>query len=56
MSIRDVTFEELLAMLRRSPKLVAKKAAENSDRDKAGHADIRELPAPACGELTFGFQ
>jgi hypothetical protein len=25
MSIRDVTFEELLAMLRRSPKLVAKK-------------------------------
>jgi hypothetical protein len=57
MSIRDVTFEELLAMLRRSPKLVAKKkAAENSDCDKAGHADIRELPAPACGELTFGFQ
>jgi hypothetical protein len=25
MSIRDVTLEELLAMLRRSPKLVAKK-------------------------------
>jgi hypothetical protein len=25
MSIRDVTFEELLAMLRSSPKMVAKK-------------------------------
>jgi hypothetical protein len=37
MCIRDVTFEELLAMLRRPPELVAKKtAAENSDRDKTG--------------------
>jgi hypothetical protein len=44
MSIRDVTFEELLAMLRRPPELVVKKtAAKNIDRDDTDHVDIREI-------------
>jgi hypothetical protein len=49
MSVRDVTFEELLAMLRRPPELVAKKrplTISTVISDKTGHADIRELPAP----------
>lgn len=41
MSIRDVTFEELLAILRSPAELVAKTAAENRDRNDPGHADIR---------------
>jgi len=44
MSIRDVTFEELLTILRSSPELVAKTAVENLRRDDIDHArrDARE--------------
>jgi len=44
MTIRDVTFEELLAILRSPPELVAKRAAENPHRDDTDHArrDSRE--------------
>jgi hypothetical protein len=40
MSIREVTFEELLAILRSPPELVAKAAAppENSDRYNVDNA------------------
>jgi hypothetical protein len=45
MSIREVTFEELLAILRSPPKLVAKAATppENPDRYMTTLADSREL-------------
>jgi hypothetical protein len=41
MSIRDVTFEELLAIFRGPAELVAKMVAENRDHNDTDHADIR---------------
>jgi hypothetical protein len=38
MNIREVTFEELLAILRSPPELVVKTAAENPHRDNTDHA------------------
>jgi hypothetical protein len=41
MSMRDVTFEELLAILRSPAELVANTAAENRAHNDTDHADNR---------------
>jgi hypothetical protein len=54
MGMRDVTFEELLAILRSPAELVANTAAENRDHNDTDHADIRgSRGAPATHKNTL---
>jgi hypothetical protein len=55
MSIRDVTFEELLAILRSPTELVAKTAAKNRNSNDTDRADIRgSRGAPAAKTAQQG--
>jgi hypothetical protein len=54
MGMRDVTFEELLAILRSPAELVANTAAENRDHNHTDHADNRgSRGAPAAHKNTL---
>jgi hypothetical protein len=55
MGMRDVTFEELLTILRSPTELVAKRATESRDYNDTNHADIRGsrgVPATHKNTLT----